>query len=97
MRITAIFFLIMKNNWIKFVKRPLPKCFQTYIENLHENEKERLRELYREFHEKKENIHRINILKFFVFISFFLLATISSPVENTQVSPLHPNMYEPIV
>jgi hypothetical protein len=40
-------------NWIKFVKRPLPKCFQTYIENLHEDEKERLRELYREFHEKK--------------------------------------------
>jgi hypothetical protein len=27
-------------NWIKFVKRPLPKCFQTYIENLHEDEKE---------------------------------------------------------
>jgi hypothetical protein len=24
---------------------------------LHEDEKERLRELYREFHEKKENIH----------------------------------------
>ena len=46
-------------NWIKFVKRPLPKCFQTYIENLHEDEKERLRELYREFHEKKENIHRV--------------------------------------
>jgi hypothetical protein len=44
-------------NWIKFVKRPLPKCFQAYIENLHEDEKERLRELYREFHEKKENIH----------------------------------------
>jgi hypothetical protein len=21
-------------NWIKFVKRPLPKCFQAYIENL---------------------------------------------------------------
>ena len=46
-------------NWIKFVKRPLPKCFQAYIENLHEDEKERLRELYREFHEKKENIHRV--------------------------------------
>jgi hypothetical protein len=29
----------------------------------------------------------INTLKFFVFISFFLLATISSPVANTQVSP----------
>jgi hypothetical protein len=39
----------------------------------------------------------INILKFFVFISFFLLATISSPVANTQVSPLHPNMDGPIV
>jgi hypothetical protein len=35
------------------------KCFQAYIENLHEDEKERLRELYREFHEKKENIHRV--------------------------------------
>jgi hypothetical protein len=44
-------------NWIKYCKRPLPKCFQAYIENLHEDEKERLRELYREFHEKKENIH----------------------------------------
>jgi hypothetical protein len=36
-------------NWIKFVKRPLPKC------------------------------------------------SISSPVANTQVSPLHPNMDGPIV
>jgi hypothetical protein len=44
---------------------------------LHEDEKERLRELYREWHEKKENIHRV--------------------FANTQVSPLLPNIYEPIV
>jgi hypothetical protein len=33
-------------NWLKYCKRPLPKCFKEFIEKQAEGEKDRLREIY---------------------------------------------------
>jgi hypothetical protein len=33
-------------NWLKYCKIPLPKCFKEFIEKQTEGEKDRLREIY---------------------------------------------------
>jgi Zn-dependent M32 family carboxypeptidase len=46
-------------NWLKYCKRPLPKCFKEFIEGQTEGEKERLREVYAEANGSKKDIHRV--------------------------------------
>jgi hypothetical protein len=46
-------------NWLKYCKRPLPKCFKEFIEKQTEGEKDRLREIYTDSHGSKNAIHRV--------------------------------------
>jgi hypothetical protein len=72
-------------NWLKYCKRPLPKCFKEFIEKQTEGEKDRLRDIYTDVIKTKKT--QSSLFQPICFsMNVFLLGLFS---HNGRASALH--------